>query len=314
VTARDVRVLFLAGWGRSGTTILDNILGEVEGFFSAGELYHLWDRGLVQDRLCGCGVPPRRCRTWRAVLKRAFGAPEGIDAERLARLALTCTRTRHLPAHVLGRQRVPTEYREALARVYKAIRETTEGDVIVDSSKHPAYAAALRSVEGIDLRVVHVVRDPRAVAYSWIRKKTQLDDNRPRYMRSHGALYSSVMWDVLNLATERLWRREGERYLVLRYEDFVDRPRESVQRVLEFAGERDRTLPFVSETTVHLSENHTISGNPSRFHTGRVEIEPDDEWLSRMRLRDKWLSTAITAPLLARFTYPIRVHSVTREG
>ena len=59
----DVKVLFLAGWGRSGTTIIDNILGEIDGFFSVGELYHLWGRGLVQERRCGCGVPPRQCET-----------------------------------------------------------------------------------------------------------------------------------------------------------------------------------------------------------------------------------------------------------
>jgi len=35
------RVLYIAGWGRSGSTILDNVLGQVDGFFSAGELMFL---------------------------------------------------------------------------------------------------------------------------------------------------------------------------------------------------------------------------------------------------------------------------------
>jgi hypothetical protein len=309
VSGTNVKVLFLAGWGRSGTTILDNILGATDGFFSVGELYHLWGRGLIQNRRCGCGVPPRRCETWQAVLARAFGSSEGPDAERLFRLALTCTRTRHLLAHVRGRQAVPLEYREALARLYRAIRDVTGSRVIVDSTKHPAYAAVLGGVSGIDLRVVHVIRDPRAVAYSWIRKKIQLDEARPRYMRSHGALYSAFMWDVLNLATERLWKWPGARYLLLRYEDFVTDPQESVRRVAEFAGESDVTLPFRSEKTVLLTGNHTISGNPSRFQTGLVEIEPDEEWLASMRRRDEWISTGATFPLLAHFGYPMRVHS-----
>jgi sulfotransferase family protein len=309
VNGTEVKVLFLAGWGRSGTTILDNILGEADGFFSVGELYHLWGRGLIQNRKCGCGAPPRRCETWRAVLTRAFGSMEALDAERLSRLALTCTRTRHLLAHLRGNQEVPLEYGEALARLYRAIRDVTGSRVIVDSTKHPAYAAVLGSVGGIDLRIVHVVRDPRAVAYSWIRKKIQLDETRPRHMRSHGALYSAFMWDVLNFATERLWRCPGARYLLLRYEDFVREPRESVQRVADFAGEPQATLPFRSERAVLLSGNHTISGNPSRFQTGIVEIEPDEEWLASMRRRDEWISTGATFPLLAHFGYPIRVHS-----
>jgi hypothetical protein len=181
--------------------------------------------------------------------------------------------------------------------------------VVVDSTKHPAYASVLGGVKGIDLRLVHVVRDPRAVGYSWIRKKVQLDETRPRYMRSHGALYSAFMWDVLNLAIERMWRRLDARYLLVRYEDFVREPRESVRRVVEFAGEDQASLPFRTERTVFLSGNHTISGNPSRFQTGLVDIEPDDEWRASMRRRDEWLSTGATLPLLAHFGYPIRIHS-----
>ena len=307
----NVKVLFLAGWGRSGTTIIDNILGEIDGFFSVGELYHLWGRGLVQNRRCGCGVPPRQCETWQAVLTRAFGHGEAPDAERLHRLALTCTRTRHLLAHVRRRCEAPAEYREALARLYRAIRDVTGCRVVVDSTKHPAYASVLGNVPGVDLRVVHVVRDPRAVAYSWIRKKVQLDEARPRYMRSHGALYSAVMWDLLNLTTERLWRRPGAPYLLVRYEDFVRNPRESIERVVDFAGEPEAQLPFRSERSVVLSGNHTISGNPSRFKSGLVEIEPDDEWLVRMRRRDEWVSTGSTLPFLKHFGYPIRIHSRT---
>ncbi|HEY7004462.1 MAG TPA: sulfotransferase [Gaiellaceae bacterium] len=304
----DVKVLFLAGWGRSGTTILDNVLGEIDGFFSVGELYHLWGRGLVQERRCGCGVPPRRCETWQAILARAFdqGAPDG---ERIHRLALTCTRTRHLLAHVRRRCDAPDEYREALGRLYRAIPEVTGSRVVVDSTKHPAYAAVLGDVPGIDLRIVHVVRDPRAVAYSWIRKKVQLDEARPRYMRSHGAFYSGLMWDLLNVTTERLWRRSGAPYLLVRYEDFVRNPRASVRRVVDFAGEPEAPLPFRSGSSVVLGGNHTISGNPSRFQTGLVEIQPDDEWRKRMRRRDVWVSTGSTFPLLRRFGYPIRIRA-----
>jgi len=58
------RVLYILGWGRSGSTVLGNILGEIDGFFSAGELHYLWERSLVEGRACGCGrdVPCGRDR------------------------------------------------------------------------------------------------------------------------------------------------------------------------------------------------------------------------------------------------------------
>ncbi|MBA3432215.1 MAG: hypothetical protein H0U16_12145, partial [Actinobacteria bacterium] len=55
-TPPPLKVLFIMGWTRSGSTILDNLLGEVEGFFSTGELHYLWRRGLLEGRLCSCGA------------------------------------------------------------------------------------------------------------------------------------------------------------------------------------------------------------------------------------------------------------------
>ena len=72
------KVLYIAGWGRSGSTILDNVLGQVDGFFSAGELMFLWRRGLIEGRLCGCGRPLRDCDVWMHILDRAY--PAGVDA------------------------------------------------------------------------------------------------------------------------------------------------------------------------------------------------------------------------------------------
>ena len=73
------RLLFIAGWGRSGSTLLDRILGQVPGVFSAGELRDIWRRGALEDRLCGCGSPFRECAVWRKVGEVAFGGWDAID-------------------------------------------------------------------------------------------------------------------------------------------------------------------------------------------------------------------------------------------
>ena len=54
MSGEPVKVLFVGGFGRSGSTLLDNVLGQVDGFASCGEISYLWDRGLEQDRLCSC--------------------------------------------------------------------------------------------------------------------------------------------------------------------------------------------------------------------------------------------------------------------
>src|SRR2546423_11254588 len=73
------KILYIAGWGRSGTTLFDNILGQLDGFFSGGELRYVWE-----GRLCGCGVLVSECEIWSEVLDDAFGADEKFDPSEMA--------------------------------------------------------------------------------------------------------------------------------------------------------------------------------------------------------------------------------------
>ena len=67
------RVVYVGGTGRSGSTVLANVLGEVPGLVSVGEVRFLWERGILQDRLCGCGDHFSDCPFWSKVLDRALG-------------------------------------------------------------------------------------------------------------------------------------------------------------------------------------------------------------------------------------------------
>jgi hypothetical protein len=70
----NTRVLYLAGWGHSGSTLAESLLDQVPGLVGVGEIKFLWERGLLQNRRCSCGTPLRSCDFWVQVLKEAFGA------------------------------------------------------------------------------------------------------------------------------------------------------------------------------------------------------------------------------------------------
>jgi hypothetical protein len=205
------------------------------------------------------------------------------------------------PAGDLGR------HLERVARLYAAVRDVSGCRVVVDSSKLPAYARVLRALPGVDLVVVHLVRDPRAAAYSWARVKHQPDGHAAAYMQRQSVLKSSLLWDVWNLSAPHLAGRRSGRYAVVRYEDLVARPREVVTELVTMAGDRDDVPTFVDDRTVVLGVSHTVAGNPDRLRTGPVEIRADDEWRRRASRRQLALATAATAPVLGRFGYPLRV-------
>jgi hypothetical protein len=283
-------VLYLAGSGRSGSTLVTTILGQLDGFFAAGELRYLWQRGLVEGRPCGCGAPLADCPVWSPVLAGLPPAdPAAVAAGLRARLRMR-NRLR-VPAHADD---------QAIAAVYAALAAHTGDAVIVDSSKLPPYGVLLSGLPGIDLRVLHVVRDPRAAAFSWRRRRSL--DGDERLMTRHPVWKSAVLWSVWNAATIRLWRRG--RYLRVRYEDFVADPAGTVARIAAFAGSAPPALPFAPDGTVRLAPTHSVAGNPVRHRTGGIAVTADDEWRTAMSRRAYAVVTALTLPLLLRLGYP----------
>jgi hypothetical protein len=309
VENRDrTRVLYVAGFGRSGSTLLGNVLGRVEGLVSVGELRSVWEYGLLLDKACGCGAPFKECEMWRPVMDEAFGGK--VNPRRMIQLRESWARTKHIPLMLTppGRRLVErrlAEYLDALGRLYRAVQNVTGCRVIVDTSKFPSYGFVLGMVPSVDLRVLHLVRDPRAVAYSWLRKRLHPDPESPEYMPLRGPAASSLRWVARNLATEALWRRSPKGYLLLRYEDFVATPQKSIGRVLDLVGEEAAPRPHVTEHEVELGVNHNVWGNPDRFRTGTVEIRPDTEWISHIQPDDRRLITALAFPLLLRYGYPL---------
>ena len=304
-----IKVLFIAGLGRSGSTLLDNVLGSVDGFFSLGELIYLWDRCLEDNRLCGCGEAFGNCPVWIPI--RAAGAT-GVDSDTVQRLV--AVRESLGPGSVVVRSRFGTrplsgpgldEYVEAHARIYRAIRTETGCRVIVDSSKWPAYGFLLTRMPGIEPYFLHLVRDPRPVAFSWQKEKIyDASGETPLYMSRFSLPASCRLWNKWNVASEILLRRPRQRYLRLYYEDFVDRPRHTVERIAEHVGEGPSALPFLSDDQLRLCVNHAVGGNPSRFESGMVTVRRDDAWRQRMSRRQRWAVLALTWPLFLRYGYP----------
>ena len=303
-----VKVLYVVGLGRSGSTILSNSLGQIPGFFSGGELNFIWRHNVIENRLCGCGRPFRECPVWTRVMDEAFGGMDGVDPREMMRLQNLGTRTRHIPSMLTeGGRRGLAERLEKLltsyGRLYEAIGKVTDSRVVVDSSKEPAHGFAMGMVPGVELYALHLIRDPRAAAYSWSKKKYQPDTDIKEYMVRFSPTKSSALWDSWNASAEALWRRTPERYLRLRYEDFVSDPRRSFEEILRLVREAEAEPPLVGEREVKLGVSHTVSGNPNRFETGAVELRPDHEWISKMNPRDRTLVTALTLPLLKHYGY-----------
>ena len=290
-----MKILYIAGLPHSGTTLVARILGEVEGFFAAGEVCGL-SHWTSHGALCSCGTALADCPFWNEVLSRSF--PEGDGLPRLLP-ERRWIHGRTLASLALGRDRARLRvYRKDLAKLYGAIAAVSGSRVIVDSSKSPTFAYILDGVPGVELCGIHLVRDPRATSHSW-----SVD---PHYHRTRGPGFGA-RWTLWNLELEGLAARRPPKFVRLRFEDFIDRPATETGRLLRLlSGEAigDADLPFVDERSAHLPAHHMIGGHGSRFETGIVAIRPSSAWQQRLSRRRELATALFASPLQLLYGYP----------
>jgi hypothetical protein len=304
------KVLFLLGKGRAGGTLLNNVLGQLEGFTAPGELPRLWTWGLTEGWLCGCGRPVTSCAFWTPIVDRVLADSRGVSPGEVTRWQnelLTWPKVPRLlrkSPDSVGEWPALASYVEVMGNLYRAIAHATGARVIVESTRWPAAPTILGLVPGMDVRVLHLVRDPRAVIYSWRRRKALVDRPGNPEMQRFGATYTMVSWWARSFLAELVSRRCGrERAMLLRYEDFVGDPSHHLERILSFVGEPKQDLTFVSDGFVDLDVTHTVGGNPDRLQSGRVQLRLDDAWIQGQAVSDRVIGTLLATPYLRRYGY-----------
>lgn len=305
----QVTVLYVGGFGRSGSTLLERVLGQVPGAVAVGEVVHLIERGLVGNEDCGCGRPFHECAFWNDVGVKAFGGWDCVSGREWLGLKRSVDRNRFIPlliAPVVPRyRRRLAQHAERLSRLFEAIGEVSGASIVVDSSKHASTAFLLRRVPGIRLHVVHLVRDSRGVAYSWTKEVTrpEIHGRRTLMPRFHpGAAAARWLWYN---ALFHLLRRVGTAVTFARYEDLLADPAAETTRMMAAAGRTVTRgdLDFLANHHVELATDHSVAGNPMRFRSGRLELRHDEDWRHGLGRGHRQVVTLISSPLLGLYGY-----------
>jgi Sulfotransferase family len=255
-----MRVLFILGSGHCGSTLLDLLLDGHSRIVGVGEM-----SGARPDDRCTCGRAASACKFWR----------DALGQEPWVRHEPYRGKTAFLLGH--GDYRVPSShhiidvdnYRQQVETAYRRILQSTGADLLVDSSKSPERAEILSQSKAVDPVVLHLVRDGRAVTWSFVRK---YEPRLPYLLR----------WAGTNMKVEVLRKRwqTRVRFLFMRYEDLVDDPQSQLTRLCEAVGleYEPGMLAFRS------SEHHQIGGNRIRLASD-ADIHADNAWRTDM---PKW--------------------------
>ena len=299
------RVVFIVGYGRSGSTLLDLMLGSAPGAVSAGELRNIWRRGFQQDQRCSCGASFSACPFWDAVVAQTFA--EGIpDIEATLALRRHANASRRVRRRVVDPDAATDSEQRYLAiwqRLYRAVGQVGGAGVVIDSSKEARHAFSFAASDDIDARYIHLIRDGRAAAFSRTRAKHRPEVHGGGSMRVRNPFRSALRWRNVNNQIEWFARRVP-RLVRLRYEDLMADPLGALRNTVAALG-LDLEYPdgLMRGREVMLPPNHMVSGNPMRFQSGPVALREDTQWRQAMPLRHRLAVAILAGRLLRRYGY-----------
>lgn len=258
---------YIAGAGHSGSTLTDLLLGSQPGIVSFGEIKML-DRvrgGSNSKGQCTCGRSLNECPIWACVLA-------ALHSKRLPTDAVE-------PDHKF--------FVKTNSAIFEELAHRTGEHVIIDSSKSVNRLRGLFTMprDRFDVRVIHLVRDGRAVAYSNTRKGRPFPDWIKQWRQQNREVE----------ATSEI----TDRYMRVRYEDLVADPQAFVRQLLEFL---DVKTPENVSLDWTEREKHNMGGNRMRRRKDAV-IAPDNEYLTGLSDRQWRQAGRIAGDLLRRYGY-----------
>ena len=236
------KVIYVLGAHRSGSTVLGVTLGNCDGVFFAGEL-HSW---LTRRGLPSFGGE-QGARLWQAIAEEVPGAEElfGHDTQLYLDRSSVVYRVHKWPR----RRRLRAPYRRIYQDLYRAIARQTGCERIVDTSHYPLRAVELQAIEGIELYLLFLVRDPQGVVDSFSSRHPD-SPSKPAFVTN------AQLWVTHLLCLFAFLRQPAERRMFVRHEDFLADPAGVLRQVLDRTGSA-AAIPDLSA----LSTGSPLQGN-----------------------------------------------------
>lgn len=280
--ADPIVIVYLAALHNSGSTIIALAANQHSQMVSPGEM--IGPGGRFHDEegpVCSCGEPIARCAFWQEVSKHytTGGYPWAPAAWHLdycleghpLLTKFVCGRPQPGALRQRIAEKLPwpgrrlAEFHERNVYYARCILDVVGKRVLLDASKHPERIAFLRRVSDIDLRVVHLLRDPRGWCNS--RKKNYREP----------VTQTAQRWAERNAYIDRLCvGLPADRHIRVQYEAFCRDSQQVMEEIWELAGLHNEELPSVIRT-----DSCHLLGNRMRLQE-EVRIEHDESWRDRL--------------------------------
>lgn len=279
-----MKLVYLMGAGRSGTTILSLLLGNNRNAKALGELHQLPDYfSLEKD--CSCGKILSSCPFWSEYYPKLH---QQFDSDIYRQQARELESHRYVAKYFFSPKRAEkfSEYVQANKCMFNKLSEG-RGPVLIDSAKYIGRALALNTVLKDEIHFIYLVRDPRGVANSFSKNvQTQ-----------RGWLSSTIYYVIVNcvalITTKTLLRGKVQK---IRYEDLLSNPASTLNTLSENLGVDVRDVNQLLISGSSMQTGHVIGGN-RLVRKGNVTFSNSDNWKALLPTWKRISIWVLTLPL-----------------
>lgn len=293
-TPETIKLIYILSSGRSGSTILDMLLGNHIQCWSLGELQILpWEyRKEIQP--CGCGLSLRECPFWGGIFQQIKSGElniQGLDRFRERPGAGKVLRISELGRLIFGLKKENRKelkcYVSVNEEIFRVLRDRI-GDFsdenksrwLVDASKDPYRLAWLLRSSLLQVKVIHLTKHPCGFAHSMLKNISE-----HRFLK---VFRMGVRYNIENLLLPFLLKRQGAEIYHLRYEDLASSPQETMTNLFDWLG----LVNEVVDKEHFREDQHGISGNKTRYSGSSISL--DEAWREKLAIHHTFLTKVLT--------------------
>ena len=266
---KKIKLIYIAGTGHSGTTLISLIIGSSKNCLPLGELHFLQEYKKSSKKfLCDCGKPLEQCEFWSKIVYN-------VDTNKLFLLNDSLWNKVKFILSVLFYPLTKPNFKKYTdSKLYQLITNHPEcnGKIVVDSSKVIRRMCYLSTLSDIDLKIVHCVRDCRGVICSYERKGQNWAKTFMVWLLTNS---------ILSIIKSKGFIKSN--YIRLSYDQFTVDPIKFIRKINR-KFELNISENFLDE--INNAQYHIFAGN--RLRKRKISsISRDISWNSKFPLLKK---------------------------
>jgi hypothetical protein len=304
VINNKLTVVYIQGYGRSGSTLLDTILHQEKNSYSVGALNNIF-KWSTEGQLCACGMELCQCDFWSQI-----DQIKNVDLSEVNHyqdLQSGFEKFSNYKKLIKGESSYQEEYKNLQEKIFFDISNISNKTIIIDSSKSTrdctGRAFALHQYTDINVKIIHLVRDVRGVCWSTIKKTGSNERRRFTDNKFINTVRAALSWWLTNkMSLKTTAMLPAGSVITVRYEDLCDSPARELSRIGDFLQLDYSSVVEKVLNGEELDVSHNLGGNQIRFNRA-LKFKPDLEWRKRMPKIYRFISMLIAVRLNNFFGY-----------